>query len=282
MAVLAPLYAEFTAIQFHVCLAPGQTFPRRRDQHCTGSRSTGRGDTRAAFPNPHTDQFRSANLGKLDIRPVRENRVQFQFRANLGERHRLHVIDEKDGMGVAHINTAGTGIGRIRNLDRERVGLHRQRNGGGFKPCWPHIHRDAAALDPLTGQRAGNRFEIDPVCLEFLHHQIRDAACAIAAGAGLCAIRVMDAHKGVTTVLRCLNRQKLVIADTAAPVPHGAIIGGRENGTGKATVKDNEIITEAVHLQEFNLSHDGIYMLCFGQFQYAFVSATVSQIQLRE
>ena len=88
----------------------------------------------------------------------------------------------------------------------------------------------------------------------------------------------MNTHKGVATVLRSLNGQKLVIADAAPPITHSAIIGGCKDGTGTATVEDNEVVTEAVHLQEFNLSHDDIYILCFGRFQYAFVIVTVSQI----
>ena len=124
MTVLAPLDAKNAAIQFDVRLALGQALPRCRDQHCASTRPAGRSDTRATFPDPHPDEFRPANFDKLDIRPIREDRVPFQFRANLGEFHRLHIIDEKDGMGVAHIDAASAGIGRVRNLDGKRVGLH--------------------------------------------------------------------------------------------------------------------------------------------------------------
>ena len=77
-----------------------------------------------------------------------------------------------------------------------------------------------------------------------------DAAGGVAAGAGLRAVGVADAHEGVgvAAVGRRLDGDELVAADAGAPVGEGGGTGRGEAERAGAFVEHDEVVAAAVHL----------------------------------
>ncbi len=87
-----------------------------------------------------------------------------------------------------------------------------------------------------------------------------DAACGIAAGLGLAAVGVADAHEGGgPRVLRLLDEDELIAADAAMAVGNGAR-GGRVDRDGvRARVEHDEVVAEPMHLDESRAVHGAVY-----------------------
>jgi len=92
-----------------------------------------------------------------------------------------------------------------------------------------------------------------------LHHEARDRARAVAAGADLGAVGVVDAHEDVGA-LRGLEAQQLVAADAVAAIGDAADLGGRERQLAAPSIEDHEVVAEALHLMEVELVHGAANM----------------------
>lgn len=83
-----------------------------------------------------------------------------------------------------------------------------------------------------------------------------DAPGGVAAGRGLAAVRVEDAHEDVG-VGRQLEHDQLVAADAAMPVRDADDALGIQAERTVATVDDDEVVADAVHLAEGERVHGG-------------------------
>ena len=82
--------------------------------------------------------------------------------------------------------------------------------------------------------------------------QSGDAAGGVAAGPGLGAVGVADAHEGIggRVVRRRLDDDELVAADAGAAVGDGGGTAGGEAERAGALVEHDEVVSAAVHLDE--------------------------------
>ena len=99
-----------------------------------------------------------------------------------------------------------------------------------------------------------------------LHQQIGDAARGIAAGLDLPAVGIADAHEGIgEPVLRRLDQDQLIAADTLAPVGDAPRLRLIERDRVPARVDNDEVVAEAMHLEKGQRGHDGrLYGLLTG------------------
>mgnify|MGYP001066926075 CR=1 FL=1 len=114
-----------------------------------------------------------------------------------------------------------------------------------------HIHGACAA----TRQHAAFRFEDERILAGFFHQQMGNAARGIAAGRHLAAVDVEDAHACERAGRRCLGRrafdgQKLVAADPHLRIADPDDVGAREGAAIGPPVEDDEMVAQAVHLDE--------------------------------
>ncbi len=88
------------------------------------------------------------------------------------------------------------------------------------------------------------------------HDEVRDAAAGVAAGGDLAAVGVEDAHADVGDRLRGRRHDdQLVAADAGAAVGDDANDRGRQIDRRLPRVEDDEIVAEAVHLDEGQGGH---------------------------
>ena len=153
-------------------------------------------------------------------------------------------------MRVAH--GAGRGVRDRHERDRQmqRVHLPRQRHVAPAEARGAHIGAPEATRQALHRQVAGDGAHHDAVLAGLVRDKGGDAARGIAAGAGLGAVGVQDAHEDVGALARRLHDDQLVEADAGVAVADGA--GGvrrHRDGPG-ARIQHDEVVAEPVHLSE--------------------------------
>ncbi len=151
---------------------------------------------------------RRGDGGEFDIGAIGKDRVVFEQRADLLEIEAVGIVDEEDGMGVAHVDGAGRVQDRI--VDRADLKLEmrgvverlRQRDVLPAELRRTHVDgEDEVAVAPgrqqpglgLQGQRGLGGIAHHGIG----QHRPGDAARAVAAGAGLGAIGIVDPDIGV-------------------------------------------------------------------------------------
>jgi hypothetical protein len=84
-----------------------------------------------------------------------------------------------------------------------------------------------------------------------LRDELGDASAGVAAGLGLAAIGVENAHEGLRrSMARRLDQDQLVAADAGAPVGERARDGGVDGEFVPAPVEHDKIVAEPMHLAE--------------------------------
>ena len=152
-----------------------------------------------------------------------------------------------------------------------RVSGHvmQQRNLIPAKARPAHIDREQPAIRPPAGDEPGRGLEFQHRLAGFGTDQRRNAAHAIAASAGLRAVVVEDAYRGVGRAVRRIERHELIVGLAAR---RRARLGRRNRGWCAAQVDDDDLVAETVHLDEIPVrqrAHDnarmsGTYMRTHG------------------
>ena len=154
-------------------------------------------------------------------------------------------------MGIADIDADGILQRAQRDIEMQRVHGAGQRDLAPVEARRAHVDADAALAGGFRIHQPGHRFDDDMVAARFLHQQIGDAAQPVAAGLHHPAIGIANPHEGIgQPVGGRLDGDELVAAHPGAPVGDAprAILVQREGML--ARVDHDEVVAEAVHLQE--------------------------------
>ena len=187
--------SSVAAVHLHRDPPAGQPAPVRVDQGGAGAGAAGEGQPGAALPDPQPDAVRREDLGEADIGALGEQRVTLQSPAELlgdqvaGRRRR------RSRAGCPCCTAAGSpGSGRCSVSHRSRAAGCRCQS----EPRRAHVDADApvrpAPRPAGRRRRCGSPGTAAPVSRE---QQRGDAAGGVAAGAGLAAVGVADAHEQV-------------------------------------------------------------------------------------
>ena len=125
----------------------------------------------------------------------------------------------------------------------------------------PHIDGDPPVRQDLGFEQPGHGLEPHPAGAGLAAQEPGDAAGGVAAGFGLAAIGIADAHQQPRRrMARRFEHDQLVAADAGMPVGQCP----RRRGTGRngavAGVEHDKVVAEAVHLQKRHLAHRAAYM----------------------
>ena len=94
------------------------------------------------------------------------------------------------------------------------------------------------------------------VGLALVHQHRGDAARGVAAGAGLAAVGIVDAHEDIGVALgRRLEHDQLVAAHAQPAVGDGTPARRRQLERSPARVEHDEIVAQPVHLDERRPGH---------------------------
>ncbi len=228
----------------------------RGDHSGAGAAAAGAGDPGAALPDPQPDQAAIAHRRHADIGALRKQLVMLEDGTQRRHVDRLGVVDEKGRVRVADI-----GADRHRQRPERQIqasGVHgpRQRDLAPAGARRPHIDRDLPVGHDQGFEEPGRRLDPHPPIAGLAAHQPADAAGGVAAGLGLAAVRVADAHQE----LRCgiggrLQHDQLVAADAGAAVGQGPSRADPDRELAATGVEHDKIVAEAVHLQKRHLAH---------------------------
>src|SRR5215208_1810346 len=100
----APLDRQVAAGQGDGRLSAGEPLAGRGDHGRAGRRPAGAGQARAPFPDPQNDVLSAPDCGERDVGALGEDRVVFEEGPDLLELVGVHVFDEEDRMGIAHVD----------------------------------------------------------------------------------------------------------------------------------------------------------------------------------
>lgn len=209
----------------------------------TGSRSTGERQASATLPDAQAHVCRGEDLRETDIGAFREEGISFEVWPQF---FRAGGVTEQRGVWISH--RAGC---RIMQWQMQGV------TGPGHRHVLPvqpgHAHIDCEEIAILCrGKKAGGRLERRSATDELRH-----AARCIAAGPGFRTVRVEETDMHVCPCQRRRRQQdKLVAADSEAPVAQMADRRGIKGGIVLAAVDHDEIVAQTVHFREGE-GHDG-------------------------
>src|SRR5438128_2492267 len=103
MAVaLPPLDGENAAVERHVHLAVAEATAMRGDGGRARTGAASAGDTRAAFPYPHTQTAAVLDRDEFDIDPGREHLVRLDTRTEFCDWRRVGIGFEQNAMRIAY------------------------------------------------------------------------------------------------------------------------------------------------------------------------------------
>ena len=195
-------------------------------------------------PRSHERMCRpsSRDRGDVDVDPLGEGGVVLDLGPAMVELDLVGVVDEEDHVRVADVDRKA--VLELAPRQRQRGRVHRvgDRDVGPAEPGLDGRHLDLAAGRRALDDAGGS--------LDLLRPGQRDhAARRIAARFDLAAVVVPDAHRDVGLVRR-LDQDQLVAADPAVAIGDGA---RQRPGHGHgllASVDDDEIVAEAMHLVE--------------------------------
>ncbi len=122
----------------------------------------------------------------------------------------------------------------------------------------PHIDTDPIG-GRFAGQQTCNSLNDNLCAAGFIHGKARNAPGCVAAGLGLAAVRVPDAHEHIAARRR-LHTDELVTAHAGVAIRNRADRVRREIERTLAGVNDNKIVAQSVHLEEADRIHVAPYM----------------------
>ena len=239
----------------------------RVDQCRAGARAAGQGQPGATFPHPQRQPVRRQHLHEADIGPVGKQLVALQHRPDGGDRHARQIRHEERHMRVAHAARRGSGERTSRQIQMtaeiqiKRVHLARQRHVGPTQPRRAHIDAHLSIGENFGRQIARHGADHQPVAPALGGQQMRDTAGRVAAGAGLPAIWVANAHERVRArpFRQRLDDDQLVAAHAGPPVRDPRRARRREIQRRHPLIEHDEIVPAAMHLGETR-DHRGAYM----------------------
>src|SRR5207302_1230337 len=119
-----------------------------------------------------------------------------------------------------------------------------------------HIDRHAAVRQQLGRQQPGDGFNGYMSVAGFFRDQPGDAAAGVAAGLGLAAVGVEDAHQQPRRpIARWVDQDHLVAADAGAAIGQSARRRGVNRDRMPTPVEHDKVVAETVHLAEPDLRH---------------------------
>jgi len=224
------------------------------DDGGAGSRAAGQRDAGTALPDAKPQPVLAHELGDADIGALGKEAVVLQLRPKLGKRDGVGIVDEEGGVRIAHVGAHGILQGT--ETERQMIGVAGLADGNlaPVETCGTHVdgdHRQAVAAEAclLRLEQAGDGLHRDVITFALVHHHRGDAARGVAAGAGLAAIGIVDAHEDVgLAVGRALEHDQLVAAHAQPAVGDGAPPLGRELEIGRPRVEHDEVVAQPVHL----------------------------------
>ena len=210
-----------------------------------------RSQTRSSQP------VRAHHLGDADIGALGKERIVLELRAELGERDRRRDRRRRTWRADCPCwcrrdpatDRAPTGMWLVSQASR--TGMSRQSRRGRAHVDRDHRQAVGARAGLLRFEQAGDGLHRHLVGLALVHHHRGDAARGVAAGAGLAAVGIVDAHEDVGLAIgRRLEHDQLVAADAQPAVGDGAAALDRQVERRRAAVEHDEIVAQPVHLEE--------------------------------
>src|SRR6266404_1728953 len=222
--VAQPFDLKGAAIDDHLGSALHQAAAGCRHHGGTGARAAGEREPGAALPDAQAQAIFIHELGDADIGAFGKESITLQLGPQLAKRDCRGIVDEEGGVRIAH--AGADGILQRPEPDRHVIGVAglADRDVAPVEPRQPHIDGDdrqaiGGGARLLRIEQAGNRLHRDVVGLAFVHQHRSDAARGVAAGAGLVAVGIVDAHEDVGLALgRGLEHDQLVATHTPPPV----------------------------------------------------------------
>ena len=169
---------------------------------------------------------------------------------------RLDIGDKKGRVRVPDIGADRCSERAEREFDA--VGLHRpgERDLAPARSRRSHIDRDASLRQNLGVEQSGNGLDSHPGIAGLAMQQGGHATRGVAAGFGLAAVGVADAHPHPgRRMTRRLEQDHLVAANTGSPVRQRACARRIDRNRRAAAVEHNEVVAQAVHFEERDLAH---------------------------
>lgn len=259
MSVLVPVEVEVAARQGHAYMTRGEAAPVAGDGDGARRGTAGARCAGSPLPDPRPHSRLSLDRDNADVGPSREERVSFEQWSGRSEVDRVAVLDEEDRMGIAHTDAGGGRRRGVAEIHLKRVQRSRQRD---LLPAQPGLaHVDVEHLDPTPAclQQAGLSFNSGIVPSGLFHEQPGDAAGSVAAGLGLAAVRIPDAHEGIARERR-FETDELIASHADMAIGNGADRAWRKRRGTFPGVDDDEVIAQAVHLDETDRIHGCCYI----------------------
>ena len=143
-----------------------------------------------------------------------------------------------------------------RQVEMQRIHRACERNLLPFQPRRPHVDGDPPAAGILGHDHAGRRIDGHPARPALAHQQLRHAARGVAAGLDLATVGIADPQGRVRrAVLRRLDDDELVAAHAGLAVGDRPCLGVAQGQGRGAGIDDDEIVAQAVHLDEGATAH---------------------------
>jgi hypothetical protein len=137
----------------------------------------------------------------------------------------------------------------------------RQRNFMPSRSRQSHIHGKRPVAQRLRLEQTRHSLDPHPAVPGLAVEQVGDAAGSIAAGLGLAAICVADAHQDLGGgMARRLEQDHLITSDAGAPIRQPARGSGAERDRAAAKIEHDKIIAEPVHFEKRDFPHRAAYM----------------------
>ena len=232
----------------------------RGDERGASAAAAGAGDPGAALPDPQSDLprlrivatpilARSGNSGSCSSAGPSAARSTASASSTKKVACGLPILVQTGADNGPSVRSTRS-VSGPRPAGSPAIGTHR-----------PHIDRDpairhiSASSSPAT---VSIRTRNSPVPRA---DQPGDAARGVAAGLGLAAVRVADAHRQLRRrIARRLEDDHLIAADPGVPVRQSARSRRLDGECGAAGVEHDKVVAEAVHLQKGHLAHGAAYM----------------------
>ena len=218
MAVLAPSDVECAAVERDRGAALGQPPPMRGDERGAGAAAARPGDPGAALPDTQPDVLAIAIVATPILARCGNSGSCSRSGPERREIDRVDVVDKKRRVRVADI-----GADRLRQRTGRQIdaiGVHRAGERDSRQPIRAGpISTEMRPSGRLRLRAARPRSRSAPAGRRSREDQIGDAAGGIAAGLGLAAVGIADAHQDLgRRMARRLEQDQLVAADAGTPI----------------------------------------------------------------
>ena len=215
-------------------------------------------------PRSHTRSrivLATADFRNTDICAFRKERVMFECRPERREIDGVDVIHKKGRVRVADARAD-----RLRQRTRcqvDPIGVHgaRQRDLVPSRPRRSHIDRKRPVGPRLRFEQTRRGLDPHPGFPGLAVEQVGDAASSIAAGLGLAAIGIADAHQDLGRgMARRLEQDHLITSDAGPAICQPARGSGAERDRAAAKIEHDKIVAEPMHLEKRDFPHRAAYM----------------------